>query len=193
MIIAQYYYAAFDHLQSIISRILAISVAGDGTRKVSTVKALLDEAVRQAHMLKLEYEENRKYYAPRVGAEVDEILEGWGFEDGLRQRIDERLADCDQRLGEIHSRALERGSVYTDLILLAIGIVAIFQIPLSLADYGRAMTTDPNLYVYDQSSSWNVVGWLGASTTDALLIAGLVLSVGLTLLYAWFRTSKSRV
>jgi len=193
MIITQYYYAAFDHLQSRISRILAISVAGDGTRKVSTVKALLDGAVRQAHMLELEFEENRKYYAHRVGAEVDEILDGWGFDDGLRQQVDRRLADCDQRLGEIHSRAMERGSVYTDLILLAIGIVAIFQIPLSLAEYGRAMTTDPNLYVYDQSSAWNVVGWLGASTTDALLIAGLVLSAGLTLLYAWFRTSRSRV
>jgi len=193
MVITQYYYAAFDHLQSTISRILAISVAGDGTRKVSTVKALLDEAVRQANMLKLEFEENRKYYAHRVGAEVDEILDGWGFEEGIRRQVDQRLADCDQRLGEIHSRAMERSSVYTDLILLAIGIVAIFQIPLALAEYGRAATTDPALYVYDQSSAWNVVGWLGASTTDALLIAGLVLSAGLTLLYAWFRTSKSRV
>lgn len=193
MLIAQYYYAAFDRLQSKISRILAVSVAGEGKRRVSAVKSKLDGAIRDANMLKVDFEENRKYYARRILSKVDAILDGWGFEGRLRPQIDKRIEDCAGRLDELHSRSIERSSVYTDLILLAIGITGVFEVLLFLSMYGRTMSADPELAIYDRTSAFNIADWIGGSSTDVVLFAGLVFSTGLILLYAYFRTSRSRV
>ncbi len=193
MLIAQYYYAAFDRLQSKISRILTISVAGEGREHVSTVKADLDRAVRDATMLKVEFEENDKYYSRTVRNAVNSILKNWGLTRRLRPQIDQRIEECIQRLNELHSRAVERSSVYTDLILIAIGITGVFEVLLFLSMYGRTMSADADLAVYDRTSVFNIANWIGASSTDVILFAGSVFSIGLVLLYVFFRMSRSRV
>lgn len=193
LLIAQYYYAAFDLLQSHIARILAIAVAGEGRHKVADIKNLLDRALRDANMLKLEFDENRKYYARQTGDRVTAILEAWNFDSGLRRQVDARLDDCSSRLEELHARSLEHSAIYTDLILLAIGVTAVFEVLLYLAEYGRTMASDADLAVYDRTSNWNIATWIGASSTDAVLLAGAVFSVGLVCLYAYFRISRSRV
>ena len=109
----------------------------------------------------------------------------------LRPQVDQRIQDCTERLNDLQARALERSSIYTDLILLAIGITAIFEVLLFLSEYGRTMSADPNLAVYDRTSLVNVARWVGASSTDVVLFAGLLFSAGLIALYVYFRTNKS--
>lgn len=193
MLIAQFYYAAFDRLQTSISQILAISVAGENRRSIATVKAELDGAIRDAHMLNLDFEESRKYYARRVAVKADEILDEWGFEQGVRRQVDRRIEDCSRRLDELHSQGIERSGVYTDLILMAIGVTGVFEALLALAMYGRTMSADPYLQVYDRTSPFNIAAWIGGSSTDVILLAGAFLSLGLVLVYVFVRLSRSKV
>ena len=193
VVVAQARYAAFDRLLGKLSRILAVSVAGERRRRIRTVKAELDAAIRDARTLAMDVDEQAKYQSPRVAARVDAMLAGWRFEERLRRRVDELIDDCTERLSDLHGRALEQSSVYTDLILLAIGITAVFEVFLTLSEYGRTMSADPDLSVYDRTSWLNVAAWVGGSSTDVILFASAVLSLGLVLLYAWFRAVRSRI
>jgi len=192
LLIAQYYYSAFDQLQSQISHMLSLSVTSGGQRQMNDVKRHLNTAVGSANILEVEFEENSKYYSRRVGGRISRILEGWDFENSLRGVIRRRIEDCDNRLQEFHSRILEKNSFYTDLLLLGLGVVAIIEILLHLIEYGRTMTTDPNMAIYD-SSSLSILRWLGSTPTDAMLLAGSIFSICLVAIYAFFRSTQSRV
>jgi len=192
MLIAQYYYAAFDLLQSLASRILAIAVSRDVNRGVDEIKRLLDTAIRNSNMLSVEFHENAKYYARRVAERVDDILDDWAFHERLLRQTKDRIEDCGQRLAELHSRGIERSGFYTDIILVAITIAAIFEMLLFLADYGRTMSSDAELATYDQST-WNIADWIASRSTDSVLLAAAVLTLGLIALYVLFRRLGSRL
>jgi hypothetical protein len=192
MLSAQYFYAAFDVLQSSISRILTLAIAGEGRRKITDVKLTLDGVIRDANVLTLEYVENRKLYAQTVHVYVEQILKGWDFEDALLAQVEKRIKDCENRLNELHNRSLEQSAIYTDIILLAIGITVIFEVLLYLAEYGRTMKADPTLAGYDRGTM-NLIQQVATSSTDAVLVTGLVFSAGLIALYIAFRIHRSRV
>ncbi|MEO0603733.1 MAG: hypothetical protein AAF211_20010 [Myxococcota bacterium] len=189
MLIAQFYYAAFDQLQSYVSRILALSVSVDRRMTVSETKTLLDRALRDAKMLKVEFQENWKYYSRKVHGFAREILKIWEFEVRVEQPVDTRIVDCRDRLDELHARDVERSSVYTDLILLAIGVTAIFDFMIHLAELGRQISADPELAMYEQRNFWGVVAWLATRSTDWVLAGALVFTMGIIAIYLHFRSS----
>jgi hypothetical protein len=191
MEIAQYYYAAFDVVQTSVSHILAVSLSRTGERKVNDIQRLLDLAIRDVQMLRVEFYESQKYLSRRVEKKLNEILDYWGFDELLSKRTDQRLEACVERLAELHARAAERSTMLTDLVLLSIGVTSLFGIGLALAEYGRAHTLDPALVPYE-GVSFNVAQWIAAHSTDRILLASLVMSLALIVIYAFFRTLKSK-
>ena len=189
MEIAQYYYSAFDLVQTSVSHILAVSLSRTGERKVNEMQALLELAIRDVQMLKVEYYENQKYYSRQVEKKLIAILKYWGFEKLLAKQTEQRVAACIERLTELNARAAERAAILTDLVLLAIGATSVFGVGLALAQYGRAQTLDPALVPYE-GASFNVVQWIAERSTDAILLASLGMSLALIVIYAIFRMLK---
>lgn len=189
MEVAQYYYSAFDLVQTSVSHILAVSLSRTGEHKVNEMQWLLDLAIREAQMLKVEYYENRKYYSREVEKKLGEILKYWGFENLLEKQTEQRVKACVERLTELNARAAERSAILTDLVLLAIGVTSVFGVGLALAQYGRAQTLDPALIPYE-GVSFNVAQWIAARSTDGILLASLGMSLALIVIYAVFRMMK---
>jgi len=190
--VAQYYYAAYDLLQTRISKLLTTSVAGSGRVELATAKGALDGTLRDANSLQHEYLESRKHFSRGFIERFDDTLDGWSFEADLHLPVREQLEACERRLDDLHARSAERSLVYTDFILLAIGITGIFELLFTLATFGRTSAVDPELSYYDRST-WNIANWIGENSTDALIFASGVLSVGLAGLYAYFRARGARM
>lgn len=189
MLQAQYYYAAFDVLQTRIYRVLAHSFTDESQHELQHLKKHLDEMVKESTLLILDYQENFKYYQRAVHATMTTILRHWGFEKVLLKQVRSAVQACNTRVDELHQRATARSSVYTDLILLAIGVTSVFGILLTLLDYGRTLAHDPTLTVYERGS-FNVVDWIAAHSTDGILLVAAIVSGALVGLYFYFKRQQ---
>ncbi|MGF1465139.1 MAG: hypothetical protein ACFCGT_03310 [Sandaracinaceae bacterium] len=191
LVIAQYYYSAYDLLQSTASRILAISISREVARPLGNIRAMLDATVRASTMLTVEFYENAKYYARASADTLAEVLASWNFESHLLRQTEGRIEECARRLGELQQKGIERSAFYSELILLGLATIAVFEILLALSDFGRSMSASSELMMYEQSP-FNVADWVGRRATDALLLAAAVITGGLVVLYAFVRAVNRR-
>ena len=186
---AQYYYAAFDLLQTVIHRVLARSYTPSSALELRSLKAQLDDVVKESNLVILDYRENFKYYRRAVHAAITEILDQWGFDSVLLEQIQHGIDACNERIQELHAGASARSSMYTDLILLSIGVTSVFGILLGLLDYGRTLAGDVSLAAYERGS-FNFIDWIAAHSTDGILLVAAIVSTGLVGLYFHFKRQQ---
>jgi len=189
MLYSQFYYAAFDVVQTRIYRVLAHSFTPESRQELRCLKDDLDEMVKESTLLILDYQENLKYYQRSVRATMKDILTNWELESVLLMQVRGAVEACNERVEELHKRATARSSVYTDLILLAIGVTSVFGILLALLEYGRTLALDANLTVYERGS-FNFVDWIAAHSTDGILLVAAILSAALVGLYWYFKRQQ---
>jgi hypothetical protein len=90
----------------------------------------------------------------------------------------------------LHQKEAARSAIYTDIILLGIGITSIFGTSLALAEYGRTMATDADLGSYDVTRT-PFIDWFAALPTDVILVGASILSLLLVVLYAYYRKQQT--
>lgn len=190
MLHAQFFYGALDIVDLHLTRILAQSLARDSSLKVDELKALLEQNIRKANLLLLQFHDNAKYYKRTVKAELDDILGYWDFEEVLIGPVQEKITLCQERLTLLHQKEAARSAIYTDIILLGIGITSIFGTSLALAEYGRTMATDADLGSYDVTRT-PFIDWFAALPTDVILVGASILSLLLVVLYAYYRKQQT--
>jgi len=190
MLHAQFFYGALDIVDLHLTRILAQSLARDSVLRVDQLKALLEQNIRKANLLLLQFHDSAKYYKRTVKSELDDILEYWDFEAVLIGPVQEKITLCQERLTLLHQKEAARSAIYTDIILLGIGITSIFGTSLALAEYGRTMATDADLGSYDVTSA-NFIDWFAALPTDVILVGSSILSLLLVVLYAYYRKQQT--
>jgi hypothetical protein len=186
MIYAQFFYAALDIVDLHLTRILAYALSQDHDPQISRLKSLLEHNIHKANLLLIQHHDNSKYYKRTVNAKLDEILDYWDFETVLVEPVQRKITLCQERLTLLHQEEVAKSAVYTDLILLGIGVTSIFGIFLSLAEYGRTMANDVDLASYDVNST-NIVDWFARQPTDVILVISSVLSLLLVVLYFYYR------
>lgn len=189
MIQSQYYYAAFDVVRSRIFDVLARSFAGGHERELRALKGRLDWIVERATLLQLDYHENFKFYERDIANEMKSILGGWGLDKILSDQLEKSVKACSARVDELHKRASERSSVYTDFILLGIGITSVFSILLTLIQQGRDTATNTALAAYERGYV-NIIDWVASRSTDGILLTGAIISGALAGLYYYFKRQK---
>lgn len=190
MLYAQFFYGALDIVDLHLTHILAQSLARDSSLKVDQLKALLEQNIRKANLLLLQFHDSAKYYKRTVKSELDAILEHWDFETVLIEPVQEKIRLCRERLTLLHQKEAARSAIYTDIILLGIGITSIFGTSLALAEYGRTMATDADLGSYDVTSA-HFIDWFAALPTDVILVGASILSLLLVVLYAYYRKQQT--
>ena len=190
MLHAQFFYGALDIVDLHLTRILAQSFARDSALQIDQLKALLEQNIRKANLLLLQFHDSAKYYKRAVKSELDAILDYWDFETVLVEPVQQKITLCQERLTLLHQKEAARSAIYTDVILLGIGITSIFGTSLALAEYGRTMATDADLGSYDVNSA-NFIDWFAALPTDVILVGSSILSLLLVVLYAYYRKRQT--
>jgi hypothetical protein len=186
---AQYYYAALDVVDSHLTTILASAWMPGREVNVDSLKQLLEYNIRNANLLLIQHHDNAKYYRRAVKEELDTILSYWQFDYVLIEPVQNKIGLCESRLQLLLQQEAARSAIFTDMILLGIGITGIFSTFLGLAEFGRTMATDVELASYDVNSP-NLIAWLAVQPTDVILVLSLVLSAVLAILYLFFRQQQ---
>lgn len=183
---AQVFYGALDRIDARLSKILADSAAAGSRWELERLKGQLMSLSQRAELIIMERRDLSKYLKRAVRGEMDAILAFWDYENVLEDPVRFKIEICDRRLAEVASRRTARSAMFTDLILLGIGVTSILGTALAVTEFGRSIASDPDMTLYDLGRS-SIVEWVASQPADAILITSGVMSVLLVVLYLFFR------
>ena len=184
--LAQYFYAAMENIDAQLTQVLAQSLSPLPAVTLSELQAELEDCSRRAQFITMHLKDVTKYLTRAVRVELASILAYWEFDEVVVAPVELKVAACERRLGELADQRNARASVFTDTILLGIGITSILGTTVALTEFGRTMAVDPGMAGYDTSQS-SITSWIAAQPADLLLIASVGISVLLAVVYAYFR------
>ena len=134
----------------------------------------------------LEYHKNFGYYKRDVSNYMKEILKYWEFEKAILDLVKERTELCEQKMKQLQQKAAAKSAMYSDLILLGIAFTSIVAFMFQVIDYGRTISHNAELAVYE-SNSFNVVKLVSERPTDTVVIFSLGIIFVLFIAYYLFR------
>lgn len=187
--LAQYFYAAMENIDVQLTHVLAQSLAPVPSISLSDLRGELEDCSRRAQFISMHLQDVTKYLSRAVRAELAAILEYWEFEAVVVGPVNLKTAACERRLGELAEQRNARSSVFTDTILLGIGITSILGTTVALTEFGRTMAVDPGMAGYDTNQN-AVTSWIAAQPADLLLLASVGISILLAVLYTYFRRTQ---
>lgn len=188
---AQVFYGTLDRIDTRLSKILADSAAVAASRwELDQLRGQLLSLSQRAELIIMERQDLSKYLKRAVRVEMDAILEFWDYDGLLAQPVRFKIEICDRRLAELAARRTARSGMFTDLILLGIGVTSILATALAVTEFGRSMANDPDMAAYDLGRS-SMVEWVAAQPADAILIASGVVSLLLVIMYLFFRRDRA--
>lgn len=188
---AQYFYGATEQEEIRLKGILALSLAKDPPWPMAELRRELEQGSRRVAFIEMERSEIRKFLRRARLREFDGLLESWKFDEIVVQPAREKVDAADKRLSELSETRSSRASLFTDVILLAIGITSVVSTTLALTEFGRTMNSDPGMASYDGGGS-RLVAWFAAQSADGLLLASIAACLILTVLYLYFRRLSNR-
>lgn len=183
---AQLFYGALDRIDSRLARVLADSAAATARWEVAGLKEQLVSLSQRAELVLMDRQDLAKYLKRSVRRELDALLDAWDHELLLEQPVRFKIETCDRRLAELSARRTARSAMFTDIILLGIGVTSILATALALTDFGRGLRANPGSGSYDLGAS-AVTQWLAAQPADAILATSATVSLLLVVLYLVFR------
>ena len=183
---AQFFYGALDRIDSRLARVLADSAAATAHWEVAGLKEQLVALSQRAELVLMDRQDLAKYLKRSVRRELDALLDVWDHELLLERPVRFKIETCDRRLAELSARRTARSAMFTDIILLGIGVTSILATALALTDFGRGLRANPSSASYDLGAS-AVTQWLASQPADAILAASATVSLLLVVLYLVFR------
>lgn len=192
MIISQYYYCAFEALNDSLHATLAEAFINHKNRQIKNKQSLrrlnrkLERDTIDAHETIIEYQNNFAYYNRNVAGHIKEIMELWDFETSILNQVKDKIELCEQRMELLHQKASAKSSLYTDLLLLSIAFISIIAFMFQVIEYGRNISHDAELAVYE-SNSLNLVNVLSERSTDFAISLSLGLIIIIFIVYYLFR------
>jgi hypothetical protein len=186
---AQFFYAAMELADTRLSAILARSLAVDTVWELNELRSSLERMSRRAQLISMEQRDVSKYLTRSVLREMERVLAEWGYEDVLEASATTKAAACQERIAELDRKRSARSALYTDLILLGIGVTSVVSTAVGLAEFGRVMASDRALSGYDVGRN-DALSWFSAQPADAILLVSGVLSVFLIVVYLVLRRSQ---
>jgi hypothetical protein len=187
---AQVFYGVLDRIDRRLSKILADSAAADSRWELDQLKDQLTSVSRRAELIIMERRDLTKFLKRAVRVEMDAILAYWDYVEVLEEPVRFKVEICDRRLGELAAGRTARSALFTDLILLGIGVTSIIGTALAVTDFGRTTATDPDMTAYDLGRS-SIVNWIASQPADAILVASGAMSLLLVALFLFFRRDNN--
>lgn len=120
---------------------------------------------------------------------VQSILEGWDF-DANKRTITDAIEKSRETTDALIRQRSEKGNVLTDVILLFISAVAIFDFTLNLTQFGRSLASDATLGLRDEGQ----VGFIQiiANLPTDLTVGGTLIAA-LLVLWWYYKTRNGQI
>jgi hypothetical protein len=184
MCLAQYVYAVQDVCNTHLYRAISDAYLENNTHNAEQT---LDGIRAITRMHSCSYQESLKYLKRDKKQLLEQILSGWDF-DKLTENSQRLLETCGGRLKDIHTSRSEKSTFYTDLILVGIGFISLFDLAVSLSQYSRAYTSNATLGYRDVEPSSFLIE-IASWETDNLLLLSCVTILSLLGGY-WYAKSR---
>lgn len=183
---AQVFYAALDRIDSLLSQVLADSATADSGGQVQYLKQELLDLSQRAELVIMERQRLSKYLSRPIRCVMDDILSFWDHEELVESPVKFKIQICDRRLAELAARRNARSALFTDLILLGIGVTSILGTALAVSEFGRNASSSVDQSAYDLGRS-SLIEWFAGQPADAILVVSGMISVLVVALYLFFR------
>ncbi|WP_246954573.1 hypothetical protein [Brachybacterium sp. Marseille-Q7125] len=184
--IAQFLWAAMHYIDDELRQILAWSMADLHTVSVSDLRRELRAMVNQAQDLLMLRAEVFQHLSRSSLAEVQRVLNVWGYTQLLEDPVRAKLSICGDRLTALAEDRAARSAMFTDIILMSIGVTSVLATAIALVQFGRDAGQDPSQSVFDLGGG-SITSWLSSQSMDAILILSLLASVILVVIFIWKR------
>lgn len=185
MRIAQYFWSAQEWLNAETQAIIAGALTGGRVRKA---EARLVASRSRMQMLQVEYNALRSVLSRAKEARLQDILTGWSY-DTLAANGALLVEMSSSRISEIAARRADRSSLFTDMILVAIGLFAVLDVLVGLLAFSREINARPALQYTDSGVSQVLSVFADLNTDTTLFGGGLAV---LILLGVYLVAKKSR-
>ncbi len=185
MKIAQYYYSALDSLNKNLHDVIAFSYTKEANKRIRNLNQFLNNTSSATRLLIIHFREIQKYLKRNKLSYLQKIMNKWDFEN-LIEYAEEKMNLCKERVEQLHNVSMQRSSLYTDILLLVIGAISIFDLFLGLSEYGRTLTGDA-IMGFRGNNAFNFLAVVATESTDNLLIYSLIVIVLISLFYYYFR------
>jgi len=185
MLFCQFFWAALERVEHQMFRLLGRINSSSEPSTVRESYTNLDRVREQAE-LTLAHHRHLKRYLTRVRFQlVNKILKGWGFQR-LVDNLHDVIAIARTRHEQLLQRAAARSSVFTDLLLFAIGSVAVLDFFVGLSMAGRQLASDSAIGRRDEG--WfDILGFVSSLRMDTVFSLGASIIIVVALLLFWYR------
>lgn len=186
---AQYFYAALRGVDRSLRQILAWSMASDRSVSLAGLRLELQSAMNRAQALLL-LKAEVSTYSSRIGrAEFEAILARWDYQEVLDEPVRHKLELCRQHIEALAADRAARSTMFTDVILMTIGVTSILSTALALVSFGRGSASDANQSSFDLGAG-SITTWFASQPIDAVVVISSVVSLVLVLIFVIIRRNS---
>lgn len=183
---AQYFYTAMTEVDTELREILSWSMAERSEVSLTALREQLESSMNRAQELLLVRAEVGKY-ASRIGrTEMKRILASWDHDEILEEPVRDKLRICRERLEALASDRAARSAMFTDIILMTIGVTSVLATAIALVQFGRDASADPGQSAFDLGRS-RITYWFSAQSIDTIVLVSALVSLVLVIVFVWKR------
>ena len=185
MLFCQFFWSALERVERRMFALLGRINSASSPVAVRQSYAHLDRVREEAELTLAHHRHLKRYVTRERHRLINDILDGWGFQH-LVENLHDIIGVARTRHEQLLQRAAARSSVFTDMLLFAIGSVAVLQFFVDLSVIGRQLDSDSSIGRRDEG--WfDVLGYFSSLRMDTVfsLATSFVLVVALILF--WYR------
>lgn len=182
---AQFIWTAMHAVDERLRKILSLAMGDLEGASLSELRHDLRSTVDCAHELLMVHDEIRQRAGRASNTEMHGFLAFWEFDDVLERPVREKVNICSMRLSSLAEERAARSGMFTDIILMCIGVTSVLATAIALVQFGRDASTDPDQTPLDLGSS--ITAWFSSQSMDSILILSCLTSVVLVLVFVWKR------
>jgi hypothetical protein len=188
MRLCQYYYSAVESLNDRLNRVLSFANQDKAKGRLRDLHAYLDDVVRRCELVLASYNEMQKYFNRDKFQAFRKIMEYWNFEEMEEKEVREKMSVCRSRLESLSDQASEKGRLYTDILLMVVSLLAVLDMSITLALFGRSPTD--TVYAQDVTYSGYILAYVARLQPHIIIIFAFGLIVALGLRFYFFRRRR---
>lgn len=184
MILAQYYYTAQENCNKLLKQAVDIAYNGSNTNEAQQCLSR-SRVITRLHQV--DFHEHVKYMTRTKRNVLEDILACWDYVQ-ITSSGQLMIEICSSKIDETENAKRERGSVITDLLLVALSFFTVFELSLYLTELSREMMSRPALDFNDENRSF-MLQFIAEIDADVMFGSGFFLTLLLVFIY---KINKSR-
>ena len=189
LLFVQYYYAAFESLNTGLQRYIGASLSTLSKREIRSLSDTLREIHTFASMTAIEFDENILNLQSSRRSMALALSSRYHIESliGAVSKKQEVLSDLINKLFEKSTRSYQQ---FVELILFSLGGLALIDLSISMSSYVKSEVGDPSRSP-SQDNVWGVLDLIELIPPDVLLTASMLVLILMSGIYLFLQRNQA--